>query len=58
MLIKLPISVLKDATADYSNEEMHSALEINIPNYGSAIVTTDEVADSISFLNVLRIKFL
>jgi ureidoacrylate peracid hydrolase len=47
MLIKLPISVLKDATADYSNEEMHSALEINIPNYGSAIVMTDEVVDSI-----------
>jgi ureidoacrylate peracid hydrolase len=52
------VTVVKDATADYSNEEMHAALEINIPNYGSAIVTTDEVADSISFLNVLRIKFL
>ncbi len=30
----------KDATADYSGEEMHAALEVNIPNY--AIVTTVE----------------
>jgi len=25
--------VVKDATADYSDEEMHAALDINIPNY-------------------------
>jgi hypothetical protein len=23
----------KDATADYSDEEMHAALDVNIPNY-------------------------
>jgi isochorismate hydrolase len=40
------ITVVKDATADYSNEEMHAALYINIPNYASAIVTTDEIGDS------------
>jgi nicotinamidase-related amidase len=37
------VTVVKDATASYSNEHMHAALEINIPNYASAIVTTDEV---------------
>ena len=41
------ITMVKDATADYSDEEMHAALDINIPNYSSAIVT-NEVADSIS----------
>jgi nicotinamidase-related amidase len=42
------VTMLKDATADYSNEEMHAALDINIPNYASAIVTTNEVVGSIS----------
>jgi ureidoacrylate peracid hydrolase len=40
----------KDAPADYSNEEMHAALDINMPNYARAIVTTKEVVDSISSL--------
>jgi nicotinamidase-related amidase len=42
------VTMVKDATADYSDEEMHAALDVNIPNYASAIVTTDEVVDSIS----------
>jgi ureidoacrylate peracid hydrolase len=42
------VTVVKDATASYSDKEMHSALDINIPNYASAIVTTNEVVDSIS----------
>jgi ureidoacrylate peracid hydrolase len=42
--------MVKDATADYSDEEMHAALDINIPNYASAIVTTNEIVDSISSL--------
>jgi nicotinamidase-related amidase len=42
------VTVVKDATADYSDEEMHAALDVNIPNYASAIVTTNEVVDSIS----------
>ena len=41
---------MKDATADYSDVEMHTALDVNIPNYASAIMTTDEVVDSISSL--------
>jgi nicotinamidase-related amidase len=42
------VTVVKDATADYSDEAMHAALDINIPNYASAIVTTNEIVDSIS----------
>jgi ureidoacrylate peracid hydrolase len=30
-------------SADYLDEEMHAALDINIPNYASAIVTTAEI---------------
>ncbi len=44
------VTVVKDATADYSDEEMHAALDINIPNYASAIMTTNEVIDVISSL--------
>lgn len=44
------VTLVKDATADYSDEEMHAALDINIPNYASTIVTTSEVVESISSL--------
>jgi ureidoacrylate peracid hydrolase len=42
------VTVVKDATADYSDEMMHAALDINLPNYASAIVTTQEIIDAIS----------
>ena len=42
--------MIKDATADYSGEEMHAALDINLPNYASAIMTTKEIVDTISSL--------
>ena len=42
--------MVKDATADHSDEEMHAALDVNIPNYASAIVTTKEIVESISSL--------
>ena len=42
------VTMVKDATASYSDKEMHAALEINIPNYASAIVTTNEVVELIS----------
>jgi ureidoacrylate peracid hydrolase len=45
------VTVVKDATASYSDEEMHASLDINIPNYASAIVTTTEIVDSISSLS-------
>src|ERR1700747_2076179 len=37
------VTVVRDATADYSDEMMHAALDINMPNYASAIVSTKEV---------------
>jgi isochorismate hydrolase len=40
--------MVSDATADYSEEEMHAALDVNIPNHASAIVATGEFVDSIS----------
>jgi len=43
------VTVVKDATASYSDKEMHAALEVNIPNYASAIVTTNEIVDSLSW---------
>jgi len=45
------VTLVKDATADYSDEAMHAALDVNIPNYASALVTTDEIIDSISSLS-------
>ena len=43
------VTMGKDATADYSDEEMHTALDVNLPNYASAIVTTKEVVEALSF---------
>ena len=47
------VTVVKDATADYSNEMMHAALDINIPNYASAVVTTNQIVASISAAKVM-----
>ena len=44
------VTVIKDATADFSDEFMHAALVTNLPNYANAILTTDEVIESISAL--------
>jgi len=44
------VTVVKDATADYSDEMMHAALDINMPNYASAIVATTEVVEAIASL--------
>jgi ureidoacrylate peracid hydrolase len=41
------VTMVKDATASYSDMEMQAALEVNIPNYASAVVTTDEVVHGI-----------
>src|SRR5262245_44813584 len=37
------VTVVKDAIADYSDEEMRAALDINLPNYAGAIVTANEI---------------
>jgi ureidoacrylate peracid hydrolase len=42
------VTVVKDATADYSDDEMHAALDVNLPNYASAIVTTGQVVDALA----------
>jgi ureidoacrylate peracid hydrolase len=42
------VTVVKDATADYTDEMMHAALHLNLPNYARAIVTTDQIVDRIS----------
>jgi ureidoacrylate peracid hydrolase len=42
------VTVVKDATASYSDEQMHAALEVNIPNYASSILTADELVHAIS----------
>jgi len=38
--------VVRDATASWSEVEMHAALEVNLPNYANAIVTTREMVDA------------
>src|SRR5262245_10612667 len=42
------VTVVKDATADYSEQFMHAALVTNLPNYASAIVTTNQIVDALS----------
>jgi hypothetical protein len=49
------VTMVRDATADYSDEAMHAALDINIseniPNYATAVMTADEVVQAISSLS-------
>jgi ureidoacrylate peracid hydrolase len=42
--------MVRDATADYSDKEMHAALDVNITNYASAILTAEEIVEAISSL--------
>jgi nicotinamidase-related amidase len=44
------VTVVRDATADYSDEAMRAALEVNMPNSASAIVATNEIVAAISSL--------
>jgi ureidoacrylate peracid hydrolase len=44
------VTVVKDATASYSDDHMHAALDVNLPNYASAIVTASKVIESIKSL--------
>ena len=46
------VTMVKDATADYTDEMMHASLHLNIPNYASAIVTTDQIVDTISNMQI------
>ena len=42
------VTVGSDAVADYSDDMMRAALEINMPNYASAIVTTQDIVEALS----------
>jgi nicotinamidase-related amidase len=44
------VTVIRDATASFSEVEMRAALDVNIPNYASAVVTTNEVVDTLNSL--------
>jgi nicotinamidase-related amidase len=41
------VTVVKDATADYSDKHMQAALEVNLPSYASAILAASEVVESL-----------
>jgi len=45
------ITVVKDATADYSDAHMHAALDVNMPNYASAMVTTHQIVDALAVVH-------
>lgn len=49
------VTVAMDATADYSDKEMLAALDVSLPSYANAIVTTQELVQSISSLTPLKI---
>lgn len=42
------VTMVKDATTSYSHDHMHAALEVNIPNYASALVTASEPVDALA----------
>jgi ureidoacrylate peracid hydrolase len=42
------VTMVIDATAAFSDEEMHAAIEVNIPNYASAAVTTSDIVEALS----------
>jgi ureidoacrylate peracid hydrolase len=44
------VTVVRDATADYTDEMMHAALDVNMPNYASAIVSTTEIVSAVAAL--------
>jgi nicotinamidase-related amidase len=41
------VTMVRDATADYSDDDMHAALDVNIPSYANVIVTATEVSASL-----------
>jgi ureidoacrylate peracid hydrolase len=49
------VTVVRDATADYSDKEMHAALEVNIPRYATAMVTTNEIINLMSSAHALEL---
>lgn len=39
------VTVIRDATADFSDREVHPTLDVNIPSYATAIMTANDVID-------------
>jgi nicotinamidase-related amidase len=44
------VTMVRDATTSYSDEHMHAALDINMPNYARAIVSTEEIVATMAAL--------
>jgi ureidoacrylate peracid hydrolase len=42
------VTVVKDATAGLSEDAMYASLEVNLPHYANAIVTTSEIVEAVS----------
>jgi nicotinamidase-related amidase len=47
------VTVVRDATADYSDEHMRAALDINIPNYATVIITASDAVERIGSLQAV-----
>jgi nicotinamidase-related amidase len=47
------VTMVRDATADYSDNEMHAALDVNLPSYASAIVTTNQIVEALASVETL-----
>jgi ureidoacrylate peracid hydrolase len=41
------VTVVRDATADYTDKMMHATLDISLRNYANAIVTATQIVDAI-----------
>jgi nicotinamidase-related amidase len=41
------VTMVRDATADYSDGHMHAALDVNLPSYANAIVTATQLVASL-----------
>src|SRR5262249_45127918 len=50
------VTVVSDPTEDYSDEMMHAALDVNLPNYASTIVSTEEIVAAISALEGFNVS--
>jgi nicotinamidase-related amidase len=48
------VTLVADATADWSEEEMRAAIKVNIPNYASAIVNTSEIVELLRATPAIR----
>jgi ureidoacrylate peracid hydrolase len=47
------VMMVRDATADYSDEYMRAALDLNMPSYAGAIVTAREVVESLGSVSTV-----